>query len=240
MKVVSSVEPAAIIPTTPTVLSDYLATFQGLSAAAETFISFPITNLITNGNFVNTAGWLAQGANLSAASNMLTVENTGSVAYGHAYQDLADFTGATGKIINMQFEYMVTNALCTHVYAVNYNGTSSVFVYDKPTPTINTWYKVSVNFAMDSAWNGKTVRQYLRHAYANTATATGKIMKMQNVLTCDLTATFGAGNEPTAAEMEIIIELWQDGWFNGTVQLMNFKEFAIYMLNEIRGIKASL
>jgi len=188
--------------------------------------SFEVTNLITNGNFTSTTGWTGLLSTISAADNMLSIQLTGAFAYGNAHQDIAGFTGATGKIIYTQFEFMVTNSLCLSVNSLNYNGTTFTQSYTKATPTINTWYKAAFNFTMDATWAGTILRQYFQHTYADKETATGKIMKMQNALTCDLTATFGAGNEPTAAEMEDYVFLHENGWFDGTVDWNKYAKFA--------------
>ncbi len=176
-------------------------------------VTITLTNLITNGNFVNTTGWTGQNANLSVSpANTLNIEGAGAAAYSNAYQTLAGFTGATGKIVYAQFEFMVTNSNCVSVVCANYNGTITEIAYTRSTPSINTWYKASFNFTMGASWEGKTLRQYFRHTYANTANATGAIMQMQNAMTIDSTACFGAGNEPTAADMGE----YAFPWFNGS------------------------
>jgi len=43
------------------------------------------------------------------------------------------------------------------------------------------------------------------------------ISQFDNAVMIDLTATFGAGNEPTQAAMDTILAAYPTKWFEGTV-----------------------
>lgn len=57
----------------------------------------------------------------------------------------------------------------------------------------------------------------------------GKIA-VKNALVIDLTTTFGAGNEPTATQMDRLLTQFPNSWFNGTENLF----LAKWALNELR------
>ena len=40
---------------------------------------------------------------------------------------------------------------------------------------------------------------------------------VDDVVIINLTAAFGAGNEPTSSEMDGILNQFENGWFSGTV-----------------------
>ena len=80
-------------------------------------------------------------------------------------------------------------------------------------PVQNQWYEASVVTVATGVSN--LARLY--HYYVDAATSTGKVMEIQRVLYLDLTAIFGAGNEPTAVEMDALLTKYPNSWFNGTV-----------------------
>ena len=59
------------------------------------------------------------------------------------------------------------------------------------------------------------------HIYANGWVPDGAVVgaqaKFKNVFATDLTASFGAGSEPTAAQMDAIMQHYPNSWFDGTV-----------------------
>ena len=50
----------------------------------------------------------------------------------------------------------------------------------------------------------------------------------------NLTSTFGAGNEPTAAQMDAILAFYPNSWFDGTVNLGQNAKLVPYLLNTLR------
>ena len=51
----------------------------------------------------------------------------------------------------------------------------------------------------------------IRHRYVDAATANGKVMEVQKVLSINLTATFGAGNEPSLGERNLLFNNYFEG-----------------------------
>ena len=50
-------------------------------------------------------------------------------------------------------------------------------------------------------------------------TVAGEVIKFKNLLAIDLTAAFGAGNEPTAAQMDAYLAAYPNSWFDGSALL---------------------
>lgn len=50
-------------------------------------------------------------------------------------------------------------------------------------------------------------------------------MRFDNLLLIDLTATFGAGNEPTKQQIVMLLEQFPNSWFDGTQNIFNAKHF---------------
>src|SRR5665648_756797 len=63
-----------------------------------------------------------------------------------------------------------------------------------------------------------------------------------SLVVINITDTFGAGYEPTASEMDMILTIgYTNSWFDGTVEsLMNHKQLAQYTLGQIRLIKSAI
>ena len=161
--------------------------------------SAPFTNLVTNGDFASgTTGW-AGGGVLTAQSNTLTSTATGSSIYVEAYSQ-AVYTHAVNSKIYMKVDTRVTTSSSTRLAIMISNGTTTI-LRSIITPIINNWYNLSV---IDSYLGTNTTYGffYVGHYYANTTIALGKTMEAKNVISIDLTNIYGAGSEPTVAQMD--------------------------------------
>lgn len=67
-----------------------------------------------------------------------------------------------------------------------------------------------------TATTGGSFSDGVTHTYADAATANGKVANVQYQLLIDLTALFGAGNEPTVAQMDALMAQFPNSWFDGT------------------------
>lgn len=87
-------------------------------------------------------------------------------------------------------------------------------------PIIGQWYKLS---GVTEEGTANTVFQV--------SAAQGTIMEVKkNLIVIDLTKTFGAGNEPTATQMDRLLEQFPNSWFDGTQNIF----LASWALNELR------
>lgn len=170
-----------------------------------------IENLVSNGNFADTTGWVGNSATVSAASNTLTVTGDGASATPSADQ-LGIVPWVENKKIYARCKFKVTNSNCTYVDVRAYvTGMATAVAVLQSSPSINTQYEKSGILTLGSGGSGD-VRFQAVHRYADAATANGKVMEVQEVFAADLTAIFGAGNEPTAEQCDRFFL----GWFDGT------------------------
>lgn len=158
-------------------------------------VVYGLNQLVANGDFADgLTGWAASYSANAITEGVLLNTCDGSSAQGYTYRSIAFIT--THKYY-LQAKIQVTNALCTQI-VIGTNITAGVGI--QLNPLINTPYIISgvTTITSDSALR-------IRHYYPDTATANGKVMEIQTILAYDLTAILGAGNEPTAAEMDAIL-----------------------------------
>jgi hypothetical protein len=175
------------------------------------------TNAITNGDFLNgTTGWTAGTATVSASSNELTAVNATT-----GYQTVISPT---------------ITSVGGHSYyvAANVKTTSS---------TVGLQFTNSVNYASDKLHTGGGAYERLSVIYKHpTGYSTCRVAiygtnttwYVKNIICIDLTATFGAGNEPTVEQMDAIMAKFTNSWFNGTANLFR----ANTTLNKLMAVDA--
>lgn len=156
-----------------------------------------IANLVTNGDFSNgTTGWgTTTSATISTNNNVLNVVGTGNGAVPVAVKNT--MAKRIGQKVYARMEAMVTNAACLTLKLQI--GSDLV---QEANPIANQWYalsKVSTQINDD-------IYLYVNpsHSYADASIALNKTMEVKNVVCIDLTAMFGAGNEPTLAECDVL------------------------------------
>lgn len=167
-------------------------------------------NVVKNGNFANgTTNWSAlPSSSLSATNNTLTITGIGSYTSSTCYQlHNIDLIKQNDKIYIKSYA-RVTNADCTALSMYVYDGSLS-YTTTQTLPTQDTWYSLSIIGNITTAIP-TSFRTYLRHNYVDIATQNGKVMEVQNVMTINLTNLFGAGNEPTLEEADLMFENWFD------------------------------
>lgn len=202
--------PAPIIPAS--VRPSVLAWWDGAKRGS---VWAGLTNLVSNGNFANgTTGWAENGSTISTANNKLTITGSGASAAISASQANM-FAYANGNKIYLKCTFKVTDAVCSQIYAtITATGMATQTVTFQAPPQQNTVYTKSVIATLAPGGSGN-VSVLIRALYADSATASGKVMEVQNVMAFELTAIFGAGNEPSAAEMDAILAS-EPAYWDGT------------------------
>lgn len=179
-----------------------------------------LKNLVTNGDFSNgTTGWDAYLGTKSATDGILNITCSGSQAqsFGQSWFSPTVSPAANHKIY-VRISVRVTNSVCSSIrfFLAGTSGTTS-FYPNKLTPTENAWYSISGVSMSQSVCVGDNLRLYIGQYYADAATAAGKVMQFDNALCIDLTATYGAGNEPSADYMDTYLSLrYVNSWFDGS------------------------
>jgi len=185
---------------------------------ADTY--FPMTNLITNGNFSNgTTGWSALYGALSVLSNELIYTITTLVPTSRI--DSGNDNAIAGHkyylIGSIYPKYANSTQLCIG------SATSSSFAV-----TPNQWNSIStILTAID------TTKFRFYHA-TNTNYVVGDTFKYKYCLAIDITLIFGSGNEPIAAQMDSLLSFYLNSWFNGTDNLAKNIKLVPYLLKDIR------
>ena len=172
-----------------------------------------MTNLVANGDFSQgTSGWASYDSTMSVNNKIMT--NTIRASPGHS----------NGFIYPLSFTYIANHIyfFSAKIKVLNSESTSAqMSMRDSPviaqqiSPVINQWYALSSRQSYSADLSSMVYR--IRHFYPNVATAANKSMEIKEVTAIDLTAAFGAGNEPTKAQMDKIMEQFPNNWFNGTV-----------------------
>lgn len=173
------------------------------------------TNLIKNGDFSNgITGWASYAdASIVASNNSLIITGTGNSPYSYAIHNNAG-DNVLGRKIYVRYKIKVTNSLCvsTFCYIVGSSGGQIVASQIISSPVQNSIYTVSGVTALSSTVTGSKFHIKPILVYPDATTANGKSAEIQEVVTVDLTATFGAGNEPTETQCNAMFPTW----FNGT------------------------
>lgn len=187
-----------------------------------TQLDLQINNDIKNGNFIEVAGWHGSGT-INVENNIATL----TLSY------LPDIS-----MVAFRTTTLLTKTIIGNKYYV------SIDVYPKYNSLVRIKYGGAIDYsqtAIANIWNNRsliltpTLSNYEIAYYSNINTAgyvIGDTIKFKNFIGINLTTTFGAGNEPTKQEMDLLITLL-GGWFNGTITLTQ-KQLANWYLKMIR------
>jgi len=183
------------------------------AAALQMIAAKQATNLITNGNMTSTTGWSANDGTISAAGNILTLTGSGTNLLPGVYQALA-------LVANHKYyisaRVRARTSLCGSILMYLSGNGVAIEGPRQLTPANGTEYLIS-----GVATLGTTLPTglYAWYNYGNAANANGAQSDLWGVMVLDLTEIFGAGHEPTAAEMDAYLAIWPNRWFDGTVSL---------------------
>lgn len=166
---------------------------------------FPLlVNLLANSDFSNgTAGWTASFSG--------SVSNVGNALVNTAND------GVTAFYVNGA---LAVSAIAGHVYygravVTPFRSHVPLFAIGGSYPDASVTASAGVATAVSFRTTAVSVSAYLA-LYANGGVATGQSAGSQttfdNVVCIDLTACFGAGKEPSLAEMDAIMARWPNSW----------------------------
>jgi hypothetical protein len=183
--------------------------------------SVDVTNLVTNGNFVNATGWSTPEGSLSVANNTATQTSNGSQTYARIIR--TDSTSTVGHTYALTLRVRVTNSSCISLSASIYNSTG---VTIQATPVANQWYQLTVLQTITNA----QAYIWIVHNYATATIANGQKMEVQYVSCVDLTAHFPA-DVPTQSVYARWIVKQPNAWIDGTANTKG-----MYRTNSIKGV----
>ncbi len=171
-----------------------------------------LTNMVTNGD-------LSQGA---TGWNVYRGTSRGIVDGGYSATGDGNNTGvqitytATPNFILDRMYYRRATFRVSSAIApnnVNFYAGSSLYTFAAAV-TLNQWQTVS---SVTTQPAGNLGTRYVSAAFLSTEQATAATLSVKNVVVIDLTAAFGAGNEPTKAQMDTMLQQFPGSYFSGTV-----------------------
>jgi len=183
------------------------------------------TNLVTNGDFSNgTTGWLSSNVALSSLGNELVATGNGGSAFSSVYQDTG-VLAAVGKKVHFRSKAKITDGIASTLTQQLTGSTGGgIPLGTINNPVLNTEYTFSNVFTLDSSILG-TIRLFPYVAnFGSTVAQNGSVVKVEYVSAVDLTAIFGAGKEPTVEQMDRLLSIYSNSWFNGTSEIYNIKQ----------------
>lgn len=158
-----------------------------------------LTNLITNGNFASTSGWTSTGASFTVSGNEVsflanstsdTLTQNKSIVANHIYY-FAIWAKASSSSVAVGMSYMTSGGTISHSGSAAYEFLS-VRATASSTVSATVW---ALADNRSSGWNTVNVKY---------------------VSMIDLTAAFGAGNEPSKEQMDQLMAQFPEKWLNGT------------------------
>lgn len=173
----------------------------------------PVTNMVVNGDFRSgTQGWSAGIGSITAANKTLKLAAEGNV-YNFAWANPSPNIYLTE---GHEYYYTATMTANNENITKLTMWTPSVVTTQVKNPIVGYPYKLK---SIRSAVAGDYIRLYY---YVDTLENTpGTSININNVSLIDLTATFGAGNEPTLEQCDVIFPDWFDGTQNMLLPLNN-------------------
>lgn len=176
---------------------------------AEKVQNFKLKNEVVNGDFangVNSWTFVSGATNGGITGNEITILNSTEDAKG-IYQQIAH---PESEKVYLYFEaYSSENITRISI------GTRNITV----TSILNTWNK----YSSIQAIAGGVTRFYARASN----------FKLRKPMYIKLTSVFGAGNEPTKEEMDSIVEMIPNQWWDEELSLTQ-KQIVTWQLNLIR------
>lgn len=176
----------------------------------------PLVNLVTNGDFSSgTTGWTPLNATNDVVGGVL--KNTANGTSNIARTRQLSVNTNINEVIYATVRFRVTNADARLIYNRSGSGSNSNITLIN-NPIANQWYVTSGTVTKVS--NDTVIDIY--HQYVDASTALNKVMEVDYVVYLSLTSIFGAGNEPTASQFEVILDKLglKDTYFTQT-QLTN-------------------
>lgn len=186
-------------------------------------VQMPMTNEILNGDFSQGVfGWTPLFSTISATSNILKVTaDSSGTGTPYVFGVISPYT--TGDVLYYKARVRALDEGFNRFYLQH----ESVVL--EPTiqqPSVGTWYTLSSTRKTTGNASAFVIR-------AEIINPIGKKYDIQYVEVINLTKIFGAGNEPTQAQMDALLATYPNSWFDGTVNLAENKRIIPFMLKRL-------
>lgn len=186
-----------------------------LDTLLTTTLTMPATNLIKNGDFANGDHWTSVGA-----QTILYVGNECKL-----------IAASTSARIHQQLTFPSENL----IYRAALVKSSSNLVGVGQTTSILKAHSGSGQYERLSFTSVPTGAYF---SIVDKRTSGWDEICIKYAIALDLTFIFGAGNEPTTEQMDIILEQYENNWFNGSVNpLISYKKMFEYLSSDIKKLE---
>lgn len=193
-------------------VEDKLNDFEGYIENANKSL---INNIVDNGDFSNTGGgkWRTQNSTWRIENNTMTLIGAGNNSMPGVFQNIG-VSFKQGNKIYVRADLTPKNddftRLALMAYASSGGDSIKYFYIDDAQKGVRKTH--SNVFELANAGNGDLTIQ-IRAQYSSASSSMGKEVDINNVLVIDLTETFGPGNEPTAEQIDDVINALPNKWF---------------------------
>lgn len=155
----------------------------------------------------------------TAGNHYWLMQGTSGTSFSLNYVTATDC--AADKKIYIKGTLRTTTASVEGLYLYVTGSTGgSTLAAARYSPAQYTNYDLSAVVTLDGTFSGKVTLKWM---LGNTPDATGSYLVVYNWTAIDLTAQFGAGDEPTAADLDAFFAWRWDGW--------TYKNYGLYEAN---------
>lgn len=195
---------------------------------------FRATNLMQNSDFKNgVTGWSVYGgtgAPYSISNGVISVTGNGANGLVGIHNAVGyRYSGKAKHKIYAKVKAKVTNPDANSIRFYASDGTNNVDITGKANaisnPIQNTEYNISGIFEQPSVFEGKAIQHFILAGYSSAAITQGKTVEISKKIAINLTEIFGFGNEPTLEEVEKTLSIFENGWFDGTKDILGVKKY---------------
>lgn len=197
--------------------------------ALDVRTEFDVKNLVTNGDFSNgTTGWTEHGVTSTISSGVLNATLTASG--GLVHQQLADVIAQDKIYIAGELAMVAVDSANTFV---RFRLSIGNIYANILSPTIGQLSGNAITrfSAIDTA---SVSGQLFGVLYGAGNHAIGDTMKMSKMTVINLTKTFGAGKEPTLAEMDRLMARFPNSWFDGVKPIQTIETLYQEKANKVQ------
>ena len=195
-----------------------------LAAQAFAASRFPAKNLLTNPDFSSgTSGWsLVSGLQQTISDNEMIITNLGNAGPHKVYRNTTPSPSENIKYLAVE---MQTDSpqdgirLGNTGYIQRHSGSGQ---YERLSLVGTGTNAIRI---LDSNRNGDI---------------SGSPVRLRRALLIDLTALFGAGNEPTREQMDELLMQFPNSWFKGVRNLFNAKHFMTMYFKKITELETAI
>lgn len=187
--------------------------------ALDEKITLTVDNICPNSDFVDTSVWeLGNTATtMTVKNNVATLTNDGSGTQTRIRMPL-DGIIPQDHIVYVQASIKSSPNAIWESFNF-YTDKSYDFIHEKPalknSKSLFNDYYGTFDFSQTST---SSVKLWITSTYNIAANAKDQVTHIKNVFICDLTESFGAGNEPSASEFYNILKAG-GSWFKGSKQI---------------------